>query len=908
MTNNKNKFNSDVTRRTVFKTISGAAVSLAGLGTATAKEKFADREYDSEVSQWVLRLSSVEDSINQKDTVEEIKSQAKSTQQPVVETLQEMEAVSVESQFWIANSILVEGEDYSAKELSKITGVEDVHPNFEVESPEPVDTQEIYLQPQNTQATYGLNQIKVPAVWNEYDTRGDGVRVAVLDTGLDDSHPDIDLAENGWAQFDADGNLLDTQPNDPNGHGTHVSGTISGGNASDLHIGVAPNVTLLNAKVLDGGGTFAQIISGIEWAVDQDTDIINMSLGAKGYYPAFIEPVRNTENIGTLVVSSSGNEGAKTSGSPANVYESFAVGATNSREGITNFSSGERIHTPSAWEEPPSSWPTWYTIPDISAPGNSVLSSVPGGGWERKSGTSMASPHVAGIAALLLSADGNLEGNPKEAKRVLDFTANHPLGNQDTDTRYGKGIANAFNAVTDRTSDGIVTGKVTYNGEPSSSVPVQTQFGTYDYTDKEGNFSIPHPEKKANLQANIFGANAEVETEIEGITDVDIQLSPELDVASNEGSPLQPPDMEVGSTFGIELATANAEELIVSIADETTDIAAENVTLDLDGKSIQLDQPVSLGETGQTFTINVTVQDVPDGAKLALKHEFSGLGESTALTTGPTTILTDPKPATFEIVDPNFQQIVEAGSTLTFTPKIKNTGDLTATKDVTLVIILEPYDPFKFPISLNLGPGNKQQIEVPITIGASFPRQTGEQQIIMDDDEATGTFQFKNSEVSVPDFQLPEMGTSGGEVKVEVPVKNVGELKGTLTLSYYFTEKSVDSTTVEVGANSQTTATLSVDTEGLPPQEYAHKIESYKNGSLTQEFSGTIQLEEPEQHESGVPMDIFNEFLPNGADTSLGTVRDNLSKWQNPPQGEINGVEATLGQIRTLLNWWQQNQ
>jgi len=154
----------------------------------------------------------------------------------------------------------------------------------------------------------------------------------VLDTGVDADHPDIDLASDGWVEFDASGERLDTEPHDPSGHGTHVTGVVAGGNASGRYVGVAPEARLLHGKVLDDGGTFAQITAGIEWALERDADVISMSFGipANGdsvHEEAFIEPIRTASEAEAVVVTSSGNTGQGATGSSGNVYDAVAVGA-----------------------------------------------------------------------------------------------------------------------------------------------------------------------------------------------------------------------------------------------------------------------------------------------------------------------------------------------------------------------------------------------------------------------------------------------------------------------------------------------------------------------------------------------------------------------------------------------------
>ena len=360
------------------------------------------------------------------------------------------EGVSVERTFWLANAaaVRVEGELPPAA-LAYVEGVEAIRPNTEFQTlSRPVTTTA-------PETTWGLERIDATEAWASYDTRGANATVAVLDTGVDPSHPDIDLTR--WADFDAFGNQLGTNPKDydPDGHGTHTSGTVSGGNASGQQIGVAPNVTLHHGAVItacdgDGcSGSLFQILGGMQWAVDSGVDIISMSLGSNGYSPIYVEAVRDAERAGTTVVASSGNDGLGESGSPGNVYDSLAVGASRSSGDIATFSSGEYVDTDQAWgSAAPSSWPDRYAVPDVSAPGVGVESSLPGGGYGFKSGTSMAAPHVAGTLALAHSAI-DAEFVPTVGKRALTETARIPAdtGAEDPAIRYGSGIINATAAL-----------------------------------------------------------------------------------------------------------------------------------------------------------------------------------------------------------------------------------------------------------------------------------------------------------------------------------------------------------------------------------------------------------------------------------------------------------------------------
>jgi subtilisin family serine protease len=388
-----------------------------------------------------------------------LQAHASETQQPLTSFAEAHAGVTVENTFWLTNAALVtvDTSSVSLTELAAVKGVQRIFENREFQTTAGSAAGSSVLasaSPTADEFTYGLEQINAPTAWNTHNTTGEGASVAVLDTGVDADHPDLSVAK--WQEFDSDGNPVDSQPNDGQGHGTHVSGTATGSAnpAGDVPaFGVAPNADLYGVKVLDdsGGGSFAQVIAGMQWAVDENADVISMSLGATGYFDEMITPVQNAVNNGTIVVSSAGNSGDGSSGSPGNVYETIAVGASNSNGGIAGFSSGEEITTDTAWSEPPGSWPDQYTVPSIAAPGVDTLSSVPGGGYDDTySGTSMSAPHVSGVVALAASAlDKELSAT--EVEQALEATAfkpgDSPAPPGERDTRYGSGIVDANAAI-----------------------------------------------------------------------------------------------------------------------------------------------------------------------------------------------------------------------------------------------------------------------------------------------------------------------------------------------------------------------------------------------------------------------------------------------------------------------------
>ncbi|MER5436787.1 S8 family serine peptidase [Streptomyces sp. NPDC002588] len=244
-------------------------------------------------------------------------------------------------------------------------------------------------------------QIGAPALWKAgFDGRG--VKVAVLDTGVDATHPDlagrVSLQENFTNTADAVDHL---------GHGTHVAATIGGSGAGNGAKGVAPEADIISGKVLNnrGDGYLSEIIEGIEWAAAQHADIVNMSLGTSdpddGTGPLSVAVDRATAEHGILFVVAAGNSGWNTIGSPASAQDALTVGALNRDGSRAGFSStGPRIGD-------------YGVKPEISAPGVGIVAARAKGTslgnpvdelYTSMDGTSMASPHVAGAAALLKQA------------------------------------------------------------------------------------------------------------------------------------------------------------------------------------------------------------------------------------------------------------------------------------------------------------------------------------------------------------------------------------------------------------------------------------------------------------------------------------------------------------------------
>lgn len=254
------------------------------------------------------------------------------------------------------------------------------------------------FQSMTNEIPYGVRQLEAPEIWAEGE-KGKGVVVAILDTGVDINHPDLSPNIIGGRNFTREGNSKDFT--DRNGHGTHVAGTIAGVENGNGVVGVAPEAKLLIVKVLDGNGSgdYRSIIDGIQYATKwegengEKVNIINMSLGGSYDDSKLEKSILEAVSKGILVVVASGNEGNNDEINGENSYElsypavyneCITVAACNQNRELANFSN------------------THLQV-DAIASGVKVLSTYPTSQYAVLSGTSMATPHIAGALALLVN-------------------------------------------------------------------------------------------------------------------------------------------------------------------------------------------------------------------------------------------------------------------------------------------------------------------------------------------------------------------------------------------------------------------------------------------------------------------------------------------------------------------------
>lgn len=323
---------------------------------------------------------------------------------------------------------------------------------------------------------------------------GQGIKVCIVDTGVDDTHPALNplIAEINYVPVTSTNNA-----NDDNGHGTHVAGIVA--SKDTTYRGVAPNASLMAAKVLDsdGTGSLADVIAGIDWCVTNGADVINLSLGYNdindnpfpGTCDTHLDAIEVNDAVaaGVVVAVASGNDFAVNGvSSPACASGAIAVGAVTDADARTPFSNeGPQL--------------------DVVAPGAPVTSPVPTGtcydppgsdppichpsGFNTLQGTSMATPHVAGLAALILDKNSNLTPTQVRAaieNNALDLAVPNPPAGPGFDTVYGWGRIRAVNSVNSILPD---------SGSSSSS----TGSGTISMTTPAGSVSSMNPISESSL-------------------------------------------------------------------------------------------------------------------------------------------------------------------------------------------------------------------------------------------------------------------------------------------------------------------------------------------------------------------------------------------------------------------------
>ena len=381
----------------------------------------------------------------------------------------------------------------------------------------------VYALETELESSWGVEHIDAGIVHVD-GNKGAGVKVAIIDSGIDYSHPDLN--DNYAGGYDFANN--DDDPMDDNGHGTHVAGIVAAEDDGDGVVGVAPEASLYALKVLgsSGSGSYSDVIAALQWCVDNGIQVTNNSYGSSGDPGYTVKDAFDEANTsGVLHVAAAGNSG-NPPGKGDNIiyparYESvIAVAATDQSDKRARFSS---------------------TGPDVelAAPGVGIYSTLPGNSYDAWSGTSMASPHVAGVVALMIVAnisDTDIRGQ-------LQSTADD-LGDPGQDSLYGYGLVDADEAAgveIPSPDTGTITGNVTDTDEGlaigGATVVVVEDTNLSAITNTEGNYIIDNvPVGNYTVTASATGYikdSQSADVSGGGTTVVDFILTPETTPSNN---------------------------------------------------------------------------------------------------------------------------------------------------------------------------------------------------------------------------------------------------------------------------------------------------------------------------------------------------------------------------------------
>ncbi len=398
---------------------------------------------------------------------------AASTQGELVAFLrEEQQAGNVQGrigQLWISNVVSVQARSSTILELAARADVGSVHLDL------PRGEEVLVGRASATQGgadapTCGLSLIQAPQTWNQLGVTGKGVVVGVIDTGLCATHPDIagqrwcnpdELPANG---IDDDGNgYIDDRfgwnfesnnpdTNDANSHGSHTSGTVAGDGANGTQCGVAPDARIMTLKFWNSFSGEQSVWDSMQYGVANGADVLTASIG----WPHSFSPNRavwrqvcdNAVAAGVIVVYAAGNEGCGPGidnvRTPGDVPSVITAGAVDCNSSLAGFSSCGPVSWTGVAPYNDFPFPPGLTKPDVAAPGVSTTSHQLCNGYVDFSGTSMSTPHIAGVAALLLEANPNLD--QAGVKALLESTA-VDLGATGKDNQYGAGLVQARTAV-----------------------------------------------------------------------------------------------------------------------------------------------------------------------------------------------------------------------------------------------------------------------------------------------------------------------------------------------------------------------------------------------------------------------------------------------------------------------------
>jgi len=480
-----------------------------------------------------------------------LRATAGSTQPAVLQRIDQVRAsghASAVKPLWIVNAISLKADRIAIEQLAALREVGAIVPSLKVEVPPLVPEPDA---PTPNAVEWGVDKIGAPLVWSVYGATGAGVVVANVDTGVQFDHPALVSHYRGnlGSSFDHNYNWYDptgahNSPFDDNNHGSHTMGTIVGGDGGTNQIGVAPgarwiaaygccpsNTDLLEAQQFMLAPTD---LAGNNPDPTKRPHVLNQSWGGPGGSQIFENVIAHLRASGIFPAFSAGNNGSSAAdgcgrlGSPGDNPSAFSVGNTTSTDTLSGSSS--RGPNPITGE----------VGPEVSAPGSSVRSSVTGSSYAVFSGTSMASPHVAGAVALLISLEPKLAGRVDELEELLRKTA-VPLtsaqacggvaGSQVPNNGFGWGRIDVKAAADLVVQSGWIEGTVTVGGVPTAGVPITfSRLGKTLTTQSaaDGNYRVVAGAGNWSMTASLHGQSASAPVVVvtdDGTTDQDFALA-----------------------------------------------------------------------------------------------------------------------------------------------------------------------------------------------------------------------------------------------------------------------------------------------------------------------------------------------------------------------------------------------
>lgn len=466
--------------------------------------------------------------------------------------------------FWGINTVKVTADDGTIAQIAQRSDVARIVEDGHVRIPEP---DPVVVQQAVQAIEWNIEAVRAPEAWSDFGTRGEGVVVATIDTGAEFDHPALvgqyrglnsdGSVDHNYNWFDPSNvcGFPSVTPCDNAGHGTHTMGTIVGDDGGENQIGVAPAARWITAKGCeDFFCSFEALIASGEWMLaptdlnganprpDLRPNLVSNSWGGGGGDLFYQEIVDAWIASGIFPVFANGNSGSfcGSSGSPGDYEQSYSAGAFDRFGTIADFSSrGPSI--------------LGGIKPNISAPGVDVRSAVPGHGYEFLSGTSMATPHVAGAIALLWSAAPALLGDVASTREILDTAAvdvddRSCGGDAANNNVWGQGkldiVASLERAPIGPT--GYLAGTVTDVGGaaiPGARIATTGAANRVRLTDADGAYSIRLPVGSYGVQASAFGYLTEA------VSGVDI---------SEGATTTLPFDLEVAPSFNLDGVVSDA--------------------------------------------------------------------------------------------------------------------------------------------------------------------------------------------------------------------------------------------------------------------------------------------------------------------------------------------------------------